>query len=87
MSKERTLNISFTYDADTWWEYVVDKMAAQRLFIRILPAGGRPPFDAYIVGIDDDMGVSGAIRYMDGTPESGPLGDAKSIVADKIHVY
>lgn len=87
MPTERTLNISFDYAADTWWEYAVDKMAANRLFVRILPDKGRPPFDAYIVGIDDEAGTSGAIKYMEGTPESGPTGDVKTIVADKIHVY
>ena len=87
MPAERPLNLSFNYDSVSWWNHFVDDLGKSELFVRILPAGGGRPFDAYIAGVDREADAYGSIKYYEGTPQSGPTGDPKSVVAEKIYVY
>jgi len=79
-------------DAYDWWEVAIDGLLnTGTFFVRISPSGGRPPFDALLVGRDKEAKRWNTllVRRADKNQEliGSPSDPPESVVVDKIHIY
>lgn len=82
---DRTLRISYSYDAWGSWDSAVE--ALTHYFVRVMPKGGGAPFDCYIVGALPESELIGEIQVIRGTPSGHDGGPVENVQVEKIHVY